>query len=140
MHAIRWRPPARRRGGTHGGRAAVYGAEHFSLRTEVAVIQKACLTRLTNDRLSQSVYRVPRRPPDDDEWTIRLRQLVAANIRDNRRQQNLTQEELYLAAGISRSALQDIESGHGNPKLVTLLRVAWVLNMHVTDLLREPEV
>ncbi len=79
---------------------------------------------------------MPRRPPDDDDWTIRQRQILAARVRDERRDQNLTQEDVYLAAGISRYALQEIESGEGNPKLITLMRIAWVLDIHVSDLLR----
>lgn len=78
---------------------------------------------------------MPRTAPDDDDWTDRQRQLLARRVRDIRRQQDLTQEELFLSAGISRWALQEIEAGRGNPTLVTLLRVAWVLNVHVTDLL-----
>lgn len=80
---------------------------------------------------------MPRRPPDDDDWTIRQRRVLADRVRDERRDQNLTQEELHLAAGISRFALQGIESGDGNPQLVTLMRIAWVLNVHVADLLHE---
>lgn len=94
---------------------------------------------LTCTQDHQRVYRVPRRPPEDDDWTNRQRQVLAARVRDGRRDQSLTQEELYLAAGISRRSLQAIESGHGNPKLATLMRVAWVLDVHVADLLREPE-
>jgi DNA-binding XRE family transcriptional regulator len=79
---------------------------------------------------------VPRRPPEDDDWTLRQQRFLAARVRDKRRELRLTQEELHLAAGISRWSLQDIESGEGNPKLITLMRIAWVLDMHVSDLLR----
>ncbi|MGW0604989.1 helix-turn-helix transcriptional regulator [Streptomyces sp. NPDC002640] len=40
---------------------------------------------------------------------------------------NLTREHVYLSAGISRWALQEAESGHGNPRLSTLLPIARVL-------------
>lgn len=83
---------------------------------------------------------MPRRPPEDRNWTLRQQRLLAARVRTKRRELRLTQEELHLAAGVSRWSLQDIESGEGNPKLITLMRIAWVLDLHVTDLLREPDL
>lgn len=74
---------------------------------------------------------------DDDAWLNDRCHLIGERIRDERMRQNLTQERLYLAAGISRWTLQDLEGGHGNPTLRTLLRVSRALNKplsHLTDL------
>lgn len=75
--------------------------------------------------------------PDDDDWLLRERRAIGDRIRVRRIHQNMTQERVHLAAGISRSVYQDVESGHGNPTINTLLRIARVLGVHVTDLLRD---
>lgn len=70
----------------------------------------------------------------DDEW-LPERRALGDRIRAARIDRDLTQEQLLLTAGVSRSVYQEIESGQGNPRLTTLLRLASALNMHVADLL-----
>src|SRR4051794_38439806 len=77
----------------------------------------ARFTRLTYDHLRLSVCRV--HLPDDDDWLLRERRAIGDRIRVRRIRQNLTQERVHLAAGISRSVYQDTESGHGNPTINT---------------------
>ncbi|MFC9821352.1 helix-turn-helix domain-containing protein [Streptomyces erythrochromogenes] len=48
---------------------------------------------------------------------------------------NLTQEKLFLAAGISRNTYQRIEAGTGDARYSHLLRIATVLRCHVRDLI-----
>ncbi|GGX99776.1 helix-turn-helix domain-containing protein [Streptomyces fructofermentans] len=73
--------------------------------------------------------------PDDDDWLTNRQHILGARVRSARVQQNLTQEQLHLAAEISRDTLQSIEAGRGNPTLATLLRLAHVMGVPVTHLL-----
>ncbi|MFD9445526.1 helix-turn-helix transcriptional regulator [Streptomyces sp. NPDC060006] len=54
------------------------------------------------------------------------RALQAERIR-----RNLTQEQVYLAAAVDRVTLQSIEAGRGNPTIVTLLKIAHVLDVPI---------
>jgi transcriptional regulator with XRE-family HTH domain len=73
--------------------------------------------------------------PDDDAWLLRERRAIGNRIRAARMDQNLTQEKVFLAVPLSRSVYQEIESGQGNPTVSTLLRIARVLHVPITDLL-----
>ncbi|MCC9712093.1 helix-turn-helix domain-containing protein [Streptomyces sp. MNU76] len=53
-----------------------------------------------------------------------------------RLRQNLTQEDLFLAARVDRRTLQALEAGRGNPVLATLHRIAYVLDVPLSDLVR----
>lgn len=75
--------------------------------------------------------------PDDDAWLRRERQAIGDRIRVRRVRDNRTQESVFLAAGMSRSAYQEIESGIADARVSTLLKIARVLGVHVTDLLRD---
>ncbi|WP_435643906.1 helix-turn-helix domain-containing protein [Streptomyces sp. H49] len=75
--------------------------------------------------------------PDDDEWLARERRAIGDRIRVERIRQNRTQESVYLAARISRSAYQEIEAGIADARITTLLKIAQVLGVHVSDLLRD---
>ncbi|ARX81485.1 hypothetical protein SMD44_00883 [Streptomyces alboflavus] len=72
----------------------------------------------------------------DHAWLLRERRAIGARVRNARMYRNLTQEQVYLRVPLSRSVYQEIESGQGNPTVNTLLRVARILGVHVTDLLR----
>ena len=74
--------------------------------------------------------------PDDDDWVPDQLRAIGTRIRAERLHQNLTQERLYLAAGISRWSLQEIEAGRSNPTARTLLRIARVLGVPLADLVR----
>lgn len=48
---------------------------------------------------------------------------------------NLSQEKVFLAAGISRNTYQRIEGGTGDARYSHLLSIAAVLHCHVRDLI-----
>ena len=72
----------------------------------------------------------------DDEWLLQERRRIGERIRETRRLGNLTQEDVFLAVPVARSYYQEIESGQANPALVTLLRIAQVLDVSLADLVR----
>lgn len=76
--------------------------------------------------------------PPDDEWILDRLRLIGDRIRAERERQNLTQERLYLAAGISRWSLQEIEAGRNNPTTGTLLRIACALDVPLAVLVEGP--
>lgn len=71
--------------------------------------------------------------PEDDEWIRSQLGTVGRRIRAERQRQGLTQEAVYLAAGLDRRTLQAIEAGTGNPTLITLMRLAYVLGASGAD-------
>jgi transcriptional regulator with XRE-family HTH domain len=73
--------------------------------------------------------------PDDDEWLLREQRALGDRIRVTRIRQNRTQESVFLAARISRSAYQAIEAGTVDARVGTLRRIAHTLGVHVNDLL-----
>ncbi|MGW4784255.1 helix-turn-helix domain-containing protein [Streptomyces sp. NPDC004230] len=73
--------------------------------------------------------------PDDDDWLLRERGRIGRRIRDVRTDNNLTQEQVFLGAGLSRSFYQQIEGGLANPSLETLLRIARVIGVPIAELL-----
>ncbi|MGW7726167.1 helix-turn-helix domain-containing protein [Streptomyces canus] len=74
--------------------------------------------------------------PDDDDWLLRERRTIGDRIRVKRLHENRTQESVFLAAGVARSAYQEIEAGAADARISTLMKIARVLGVHVTDLLR----
>ncbi|MDH6448132.1 transcriptional regulator with XRE-family HTH domain [Streptomyces sp. SAI-119] len=74
--------------------------------------------------------------PDDDDWLLRERRAIGDRIRVKRLHENRTQESVFLAAGVARSAYQEIEAGAADARISTLMKIARVLGVHVTDLLR----
>jgi transcriptional regulator with XRE-family HTH domain len=80
---------------------------------------------------------VPDQPdPSDDQWLLTERRAIGDRIRIARLHRNMTQERLYLSAGVSRYALQSIEAGASDAQLSTLMRIARALGIHPADLLR----
>ena len=57
-------------------------------------------------------------------------------IRNLREKQRLTQEVLSGLAGVSRSHLAEIETGHTNANVETLWRISEALGMKMSDLFR----
>ena len=57
-------------------------------------------------------------------------------IRELREQRGLTQEVLSGLAGVSRSHLAEIETGHTNANVETLWRISEALGMRMSDLIR----
>jgi transcriptional regulator with XRE-family HTH domain len=72
--------------------------------------------------------------PDDDEWIVERRRGIGERVRAERLRQNLTQEAVYLAAGIGRYTLQRVEAG-AETHLSTLIRIAWVLEVPLSELM-----
>ncbi|ELP61770.1 helix-turn-helix transcriptional regulator [Streptomyces turgidiscabies] len=73
--------------------------------------------------------------PDDDTWITDRRRAIGAQVRAERERQNLTQEQVILAARLDRVTLWRVESGE-EYKLSTLLRIAHVLEIPLADLVR----
>lgn len=71
--------------------------------------------------------------PDDDTWITDRQQAIGDRIRAAREHQNLTQDAVWLAAGISRYTLQRVEAGQ-DVRLSTLLRIMRVLGVPFGDL------
>lgn len=74
--------------------------------------------------------------PADDNWLLTERRAIGDRIRVRRLHDNRTQESVFLAADVSRSTYQAIEAGATDARISTLMRIAHVLGVHVTDLLR----
>ncbi|MEV5347224.1 helix-turn-helix domain-containing protein [Streptomyces achromogenes] len=75
--------------------------------------------------------------PDDDEWLARERRAIGDRIRVRRLRDGRTQESVFLAADMARSAYQAVEAGTADARITTLLKIAHVLGVHVSDLLRD---
>lgn len=73
--------------------------------------------------------------PDDDTWIPDRRRAIGERLRAERIHQNLTQDQVWQAARIDRRTLQHVERGE-EMKLGTLLRVAYVLDIPLADLVR----
>lgn len=59
------------------------------------------------------------------------------NIKQIRKQRNLTQKQLADQIEISRSYLSDIENGNKNPSIKTVKKLADSLGLSVTDLFND---
>ena len=62
--------------------------------------------------------------------------LLGLNVRDLRRQQRLSQEELAHRADMDRSYISDLERGVRNPSVKALGRIAEALGVSPDALLR----
>ncbi len=58
------------------------------------------------------------------------------NISQLRREQKLSQEDLCEIAEIDRSYLSEIENGHKNFSMMTLMKIARALNVNPEDILK----
>ncbi|MER8004736.1 helix-turn-helix transcriptional regulator [Streptomyces sp. NPDC094149] len=75
--------------------------------------------------------------PDDDDWLFEERRAIGDRIRVMRIRQNRTQESVFLAARVGRTTYQDVEAGALDARIGTLMKIARVLGVHVSDLLRD---
>lgn len=73
--------------------------------------------------------------PADDDWLLAEQRAIGDRIRVIRMSQDRTQESVFLAARVARSTYQEIEAGTVDARIGTLRKIAWVLGVHVTDLL-----
>jgi hypothetical protein len=74
--------------------------------------------------------------PEDDDWLPERRRAIGTRIRAERLRQNATQDAVWMAARINRWTYQRVEAGE-ECQLSTLLRIAWVLDVPMTELLAE---
>jgi transcriptional regulator with XRE-family HTH domain len=72
--------------------------------------------------------------PDDEAWMSNRLRAVGDRVREARRRQGLTQDQVWQAAGVDRRTVQNIEAGR-EVKLSTLIRIAWVLDVPLAELL-----
>lgn len=73
--------------------------------------------------------------PDDDTWLPDRRRTIGARIRAERLSQNLTQDQVWMAARLTRWTYQRAEYGQ-EIQLSTLIRIAWVLDVPLSDLVQ----
>ncbi|MGP8231697.1 MAG: helix-turn-helix domain-containing protein [Methylovirgula sp.] len=66
-----------------------------------------------------------------------VRKRVGLNLKDARRQKGLSQDELAHDAGVHRTHLSGVESGHRNPSILVLEHIAKALGIDVQVLLRK---
>ena len=68
-----------------------------------------------------------------------MRHLVGQNLRRARKAKGLTQEQLSERTGFAQQHLSELETGQGNPTVVTLYELAQVLDVTVAMLVTPPE-
>ncbi|MEU3899714.1 helix-turn-helix transcriptional regulator [Streptomyces sp. NPDC045251] len=76
-------------------------------------------------------------PSDHPDWIIERRRELGERIADLRTAAHYTQESFCEATGLSRSNLQRIERGEGDPRFSELMRIAAVLDTRVTVLIND---
>lgn len=74
--------------------------------------------------------------PQDDDWLTEHFGGIGRRVRAERLHQNLTQDQVWQAAGIDRRTLQNVEAGK-EMRIGTLLRIARVLDVPPAALLGE---
>ena len=65
---------------------------------------------------------------------------LGAAIRRTRRAVGISQEELAHRSAIDRSYMSSIERGEQNPGVVSVVRIAYAMNVTVTELMAEAEL
>lgn len=73
-----------------------------------------------------------------DDFDARMFELIRANLRRLRKGRGLTQAALAEAAGVPRGTYGPVESGHDNPRLSLLARVAPVLGVQIGEIFGAP--
>lgn len=68
-----------------------------------------------------------------------LNKLIADNLKKIREEKRLSLDKLSQLTGISKSMLGQIENGKSNPTITTLSKIAYGLNIQVTNLITTPE-
>jgi transcriptional regulator with XRE-family HTH domain len=59
------------------------------------------------------------------------------SMRSYRKQRKLSQDDLAIAAKLSRNYVSDIERGVRNPSLLALVRLSRALRLHICDMLSD---
>jgi transcriptional regulator with XRE-family HTH domain len=65
---------------------------------------------------------------------------VGKRIKELRKSNGLTQSQMAFEAGVERSQIARIERGEINTSIYSLFLMAKVLNVHVTELLKDIEM
>ena len=65
--------------------------------------------------------------------------IVGANVRRARQRAGLTQEQVALQADIDLTYVGGIERGRRNPTVLVLVRLAEVLGIHPSELLKSDQ-
>ena len=55
-------------------------------------------------------------------------------IKDLRKQNNMTQEELAKACGVSRQTIISLENGRYNPSIILAFKIAKYFNMSIEEI------
>jgi transcriptional regulator with XRE-family HTH domain len=76
----------------------------------------------------------PRRQPTLSFEDTAYRRRLGTRIRDLRTERQWTQEDLSDKASLAREYLSKVESGHRNPSLDVIARLAKVLEVPLRDL------
>lgn len=66
-----------------------------------------------------------------------IREVVAKNIRQFRRDRGWSQEDLSFEAGLHRTYISGVERGKRNPTITVLAKVADALNVSVAELVAQ---
>lgn len=66
-----------------------------------------------------------------------VRQRLAKNLQNLRRERRLSQEDLAHKAEIHQTYLSGVESGKRNPSVLVLDRIAHALDVDIADLFRQ---
>jgi transcriptional regulator with XRE-family HTH domain len=70
---------------------------------------------------------------------IKLETIFARILKENRQQQEQSQEEIALTANLDRTYISMLESGKRQPTLTTIFALCKALNIRPTDVIREIE-
>lgn len=80
----------------------------------------------------------PLRGPDPKAKLVSLRDVLAYNVRANRVEKSLSQEELGFAAGLDRTFISQVERARVNISVDNIERIATALDVEPTRLLERP--
>ena len=75
----------------------------------------------------------------DQREKISIRDVIAQNIRDLRRNLGISQEDLADNAGLHRTYIGSVERGERNISLENILKISRALNTKAADLFRGEE-
>jgi len=78
--------------------------------------------------------------PSESPQAGRPQRALALAIRESRRRQNLTQEQVALAVGSHPAEISSLESGRRNPTYAALLKISRALGVAPSELLALAEV
>lgn len=70
---------------------------------------------------------------------MKIETLLADILRKERRKKKLSQEKIAILAGIDRSYYSKIERGENNPTLNILMKISSVLEIKLSEIIKEIE-